>query len=96
MRATVPRRVEIDLGVVDILITRDGGGGAIEFTGHGEKTDVGSNIDSPTTGMDLGDLGDYIDEGKPKRKRGKRKRKPQRRTRRDDDLSGILEVKGEV
>lgn len=49
--ASVPSRIAIDLGVVDILI-RDGQ--EIQFESGGLDTDVGESLGSPTEGMSIG------------------------------------------
>lgn len=50
-KAKVPESVSIDLGVVDIIITKSGK--AIEFKGHGEKTSVGQTLPHTTKGMSI-------------------------------------------
>ena len=47
----VPESASVDLGVVDILVTKYGR--AIEFKGQGEKTVVGQRIAGATTGMSI-------------------------------------------
>ena len=49
-RKAIPQKVDIDLGFVDITVL---GGRKIVFKGGGEKTNIGTRIPSPTTGMDL-------------------------------------------
>lgn len=52
-----PKRLSIDLGVTDIFI-KGGSKGVrptIEFRGHGMKTDVGTRIPGPETGLSLDD-----------------------------------------
>ena len=85
-RATVPAKVDVDLGFVDIKVLN---GRRILFEGGGEETDVGTRELSPTVGMD-------VDEGDMSRQVRKRKikspPKPRPKRKRGDDntsLSGM-------
>jgi len=49
--ARVPEKVSLDLGFVDAFISEYGR--KIDFTGKGEKTDVGGRMESPTKGMSI-------------------------------------------
>jgi hypothetical protein len=85
--ARVPRRITVDQGIVDILVSE--GGKHIEFTGGGLKTDVGARIPSTTEGLSIEDGGDYleddfaglsrIDEAKVDRRITKRTKRPAKR-----------------
>lgn len=56
--SNVPKRVHVDLGWTDIEILN---GKTIRFLSGGEKTNVGTNDPSPTTGMATLDAGDFAD-----------------------------------
>ena len=49
----MPKEVRVDLGVTDIII-KGGAKPTIQFTGHGMKTDIGTRIPGPETGLSLG------------------------------------------
>jgi hypothetical protein len=48
----VPEKITVDLGFVDILVTK---GRDIDFVGDGLYTDAGTNLSSQTKGMSIGD-----------------------------------------
>ena len=94
-RASVPDKVAIDLGIMDIVIHR---GRDIEFRSGGAETDVGTTLPSPTTGMSVveGDSLLEIDDttlGVPAtqdRKRRKISKKKARKDRFDNPLDRWL------
>lgn len=92
--ARVPARIAVDLGVVDAHIFN---GTRIEFAGGGLRTDVGKRDASTTTGMSVNEgegLGEFVGEGKRSSRRATIRRKPKRRRRRPDDLSGPTSLRG--
>lgn len=87
----VPRRIDVDLGWVDITIVN---GRVIEFKGGGEDTNTGTRIDSPTMGMDL-DEG-FVDVPVAEVRSSHRivRKKPKKRTHRADDISDLTSFSG--
>ena len=80
--ADVPESISVDLGAFDIYISDYGRN--IRHVSGGERTDVGTSLASPTTGMSVdGDILELDTETTPARKVSKprtaRKRKPTRR-----------------
>ena len=94
--AVVPESISIDLGIVDAFIT--GGGKDIEFRGKGELTDVGERLPITTQGMSVdGAFPGAVVYNEEVRRPLKRTKKPKKKPRRrENDLSDILEIRGEI
>jgi len=98
--AIVPENIAIDKGVVDAFISKQGS--QIRFAGEGERTNVGTRIDSPTMGMSIGEVENTeIDEtvrqfNGPVRQRHPvvLKRKPKRASKRLSEQDYMTTLKG--
>lgn len=94
-RVAVPSRADVDLGWADIYVLN---GREIKFKAGGERTNIGTRIVSTTKGMAIPGGEDLI-PGTPASVRGisrpaMSKKKPKRKSKREDDYSAITSVRG--
>jgi len=99
-RVAVPSRADIDLGWADIYVLN---GRRIKFKSGGEKTNIGTRIESPTKGMAIlggeGLLEEGLISGTPTSRQGisrpaMSKKKPKRKARKSGDFQGITSLRG--